>query len=201
MRTSSLVLALLALPALVGGAGLSGTLVLPPQSVWAATAQKTAKAKPAPAAVEKNVYEGEAPTKAKELDSFLELLPRFRAWARENGEQVHPALKNGKADFVYSRKAAAWVREHGWQPKRFFCVMGRMAAAMVMVEEGNDMGAARPADMPNITQGELDLARKNLGSLLRAGGDAPAPEPAPAISPRKYPEPQQFAAPRYVKKP
>lgn len=198
MRRARLVLALLAL---FGLTGLSGLAPFPPQTVWAATAQKTAKAKSAPVAAEKNVYEGEAPTSAQELDSFLGVLPRFRAWARENGEQVHPALKNGKADFVYSRKAAAWVREHGWQPKRFFCVMGRMAAAMVIVEEGNDLGATRPSDMPNITQSELDLARKNLGSLLRAGGDAPASEPPPAASPKKYPEPQQFAAPRYVKKP
>lgn len=205
MRPVCLALALLILPALPvlpdmsDGAGQALVLWGAPQRTLAAAPQKTAKAKPAQSVAERNVYEGEAPTSAKELDSFLELLPRFRTWARENGEQAHPALKNGKADFVYSRKAASWVRENGWQPKRFFCVMGRMAAAMVIVEEGNDMGAARPADMPALAQSELDLARKNLGSLLRAGGDAPVSKSAPTANPKKYPEPQQFAAPRYAK--
>ena len=198
MRIFCLACALLVLSGL---AGLTAWSPCPSQSAWAAAPLKSAKAKAATPRAEKSVYEDEAPTSARELDSFLEILPRFRAWARENGEQVHPSIRNGKADFFYSGKAAAWVQQLGWQPKRFFCVMGRMAAAMVMVEEGNDMGAARPADMPSITQGELDLARRNLGSLLRAGGDAPTPEPAPAVSPKKYPEPQQFAAPRYVEKP
>ncbi len=199
MRVVCLALALTILPALPAPSVLPALPDLGGGVVLAAAAQKAAKPKSTQAAAEKNVYEGQAPTSAKELDSFLELLPRFRTWARENGEQAHPVLKNGKADFVYSRKAATWVSEHGWQPKRFFCVMGRMAAAMVIVEEGNDMGAARPADMPTIAQSELDLARKNLGSLLRAGGDAPASETAPAARSKKYPEPQQFAAPRYAK--
>lgn len=144
-----------------------------------------------------NVYDGEPPVSSKELSDFLDVLPQFRSWAKASGEEVHPQLNNGKADFLYSPKAADWVQEHGWQPKRFFCVMGRMAAAMVIVEEGNDMSATRPSDMPSVTQAELDLARKNLASLLRAGGDAPAP--APAVTPAKYPAPQQFAAPRYAK--
>ena len=166
-----------------------------PKATPKAQAQSAKKNATAPRAA--TVYDNEPPVSSKELSDFLDVLPRFRSWAKAGGEEVHPQLTNGKADFLYSPKAADWVQEHGWQPKRFFCVMGRMAAAMVIVEEGNDMSADRPGDMPTVTQGELDLARKNLGSLLRAGGDAPAP--APAVSPAKYPAPQQFAAPRYAK--
>ena len=95
------------------------------------------------------------------------------AWARESGEEAHPVLRNGKADFVYSPRAAEWVRAQGWEPVRFFCVMGRMAAALVIVEEGNDMRGTRPRDMPGVTEEELALARRHLGTMLKAGGDAP----------------------------
>ena len=64
----------------------------------------------------------------------------------------------------------------GWQPARFFCVMGRLAAALVIVEEGNDMGS-RPADMPSVTNEELELARRHLGTLLMAGGAVPPARP------------------------
>ena len=64
----------------------------------------------------------------------------------------------------------------GWQPARFFCVMGRLAAALVIVEEGNDMGS-RPADMPSVSNEELALTRRHIGTLLTAGGDAPPIRP------------------------
>ena len=119
-----------------------------------------------------NVYAGQPPVTEKELLAFTELLPQFRAWAREGREEAHPVLRAGKADFLYSPKAADWVTARGWQPARFFCVMGRLAAALVIVEEGNDMGS-RPADMPSVTNEELELARRHLGILLTAGGEAP----------------------------
>ena len=119
-----------------------------------------------------NVYAGQPAVTEKELLAFADLLPRFRAWAREGHEEAHPVVRAGKADFLYSPKAAEWVTAQGWQPARFFCVMGRLAAALVIVEEGNDMGT-RPADMPSVTNDELELARRHLGTLLTAGGDAP----------------------------
>lgn len=118
------------------------------------------------------VYDKQPPVTDKELLGFLELLPQFRAWAKSSNEEAHPVLRNGKADFLYSAQAAAWVQGHGWVPARFFCVMGRMAAALVIVEEGNSQ-SARARDMPEVTDAELALARRHLGSLLRAGGDVP----------------------------
>ena len=100
-------------------------------------------------------------------------MPQFRSWAKSNNEEAHPILRNGKADFLYSPAAAAWVQEHKWNPVRFFCVMGRMAAALSIVEEGNDMTGARSKDMPAVSEGELALARRHLGTMLKAGGDAP----------------------------
>ncbi|MDO5483279.1 MAG: serine/threonine protein phosphatase [Desulfovibrionaceae bacterium] len=119
------------------------------------------------------VYDRQAPVTEKELLAFLDVLPRFRAWAHENREEAHPVLRNGKADFLYSEQAAIWVKSQGWEPVRFFCVMGRMAAAMVIVEEGNDMRGTRPPDMPGVSQKELDLARRHMGAMLKAGGHAP----------------------------
>ena len=109
----------------------------------------------------------------KELLDFLELLPQFRAWAKSNNEEAHPIMRNNKADFLYSPNAAAWVQAHNWNPVRFFCVMGRMAAALSIVEEGNDMSGARSKDMPEVSEGELALARRHLGTMLKAGGDVP----------------------------
>ena len=119
------------------------------------------------------MYENHPPVTDKELVGFLEILPRFRAWAKEHKEEAHPVLRNGKADFLYSPQAAEWVRAQGWDPVRFFCVMGRMAAALVIVEEGNDMSGTRPRDMPGVTEEELALARRHLGTMLKAGGNAP----------------------------
>lgn len=120
-----------------------------------------------------NVYDKQPPVTDKELLDFLDLLPQFRSWAKSNNEEAHPILRNGKADFLYSPSAAAWVQEHKWNPVRFFCVMGRMAAALSIVEEGNDMTGARSKDMPAVSEGELALARRHLGTMLKAGGDAP----------------------------
>ena len=55
--------------------------------------------------------------------------------------------------------------------------MGRMAAALVIVEEGNDIPGTRPADMPTVSKSELELARRHLGVLLKIGGQPPPIEP------------------------
>lgn len=125
------------------------------------------------AAAAANVYAGQPAVTEKEVLAFAEILPRFRAWARDGHEEAHPVVRGGKADFLYSPRAAEWVTGQGWQPARFFCVMGRLAAALVIVEEGNDMRGTRPADMPSVTPEELALVRRHLGILLTAGGDAP----------------------------
>ena len=119
------------------------------------------------------VYEKQPPVTDKELLNFLEVLPHFRAWAKANNEEAHPTLNNGKADFKYSPQAAAWVEQQSWNPVRFFCVMGRMAAALAIVEEGNDMNGVRSKDMPEVTEGELALARRHLGTMLKVSGDVP----------------------------
>ncbi|MDR1857599.1 MAG: hypothetical protein LBR22_10690 [Desulfovibrio sp.] len=128
-------------------------------------ARKPAPAAPAPAAT--NVYDGQPPVTEKELGAFLQTLPAFRVWARENREEAGPVDAGGKPDFQYSAAAGQWVKDHGWDPRRFFCVMGRMAAALVIVEEGNDMGRNRPRDMPEVRDEELDLTRRNIGSILK----------------------------------
>lgn len=122
------------------------------------------------AATASSVYDKQPDVTEKELLQFLELLPQFRQWTRAKKEEAHPVLRKGKADFLYSDKAAQWVKEKGWDARRFFCVMGRMAAALVMVEEGGN-SMARPKDMPEVSKAELELARKHLGSILKASMD------------------------------
>ena len=118
------------------------------------------------AAAVTTVYDGQGPVEEKELLRFLDVLPQFRNWARENRIEAHPVARRGKADFLYPDDAARWVEAKGWDARRFFCVMGRMAAALVIVEEGNDL-QVRPKDMPVVDKAEVELARKHLGSLLK----------------------------------
>lgn len=103
---------------------------------------------------------------------FAGLLPDFRKWCHAQGEKAHPAVRKGKADFVYSEAAAGWARSHGWDDRRFFCVMGRSAAALatIMAEEGKKK-PAHYKDMPKVSQKELDLVRLHLGELLKAGSE------------------------------
>ncbi len=120
-----------------------------------------------------NVYEKQSPITDKELTSFIQILPQFRAWAIAQKEQAHPEVVQGKADFVYSDAAKKWVQAHNWDPRRFFSVMGKAAAGIYIISEGGAQ-AKRSSDMPNISQGELNLIQKYLTQLLEAGkGTAP----------------------------
>ena len=119
-----------------------------------------------------SVYANQPVVTEKELLRFLDVLPQFRAWAKAAHEEAHPILRNGKADFLYSDKAAAWVQARNWLPVRFFCVMGRMAAALAIVEDGHDLGP-RAKDMPAVSAEELALVRRHLGSILKASGAVP----------------------------
>lgn len=104
-----------------------------------------------------------------ELDKLIDDLPRFRAWVKANGEKVHPVLAtSGKPSFLYSPKTAAQVEQLGWEPGRFFCVMGRAAAALAIIEQGADLTSSPPADMPRVSPAEMDAVRHNLTGLLQA---------------------------------
>ena len=57
-----------------------------------------------------SVYDKQPPVTEKEVLGFVELLPRFRQWARDNKEEAHPVRRKGRPDFLYSPEAAAWVK-------------------------------------------------------------------------------------------
>ncbi|MBR4741435.1 MAG: hypothetical protein IK079_00860 [Desulfovibrio sp.] len=125
----------------------------------------------------------------------MEVLPHFRTWAQKNHEEAHPTLTKGQPDFLYSAKAAQWVKEKGFDPRRFFCVMGKMAAALVVVEEGNDFHGTRPLDMPKVEENEVKLAAKNLDKMLTASGKLPtktvlSPMSVPSTKPVLPPKPK-----------
>lgn len=135
-----------------------------------------------------SVYSNQPEFTEKELLRFAEALPQFRAWARAQGEKAHPSVRSGQPDFTYSRAAADWVVQHGWDEQRFFCVMGRAAAALATVTSADDKGkAAKHKDMPSVTQNELSLVQKHLGELLKAGSDDKAPQMMPQTAPRTLP--------------
>lgn len=116
------------------------------------------------------VYDQQVPFSEQELVQFMELLPRFRQWVKTAKADVHPSVDAHKrADFSYDAQTARWVQERGWDPVRFFCVMGRSAAALALVEAGGTMKDPRPASMPEVAESEMLLVRRHLGSLLRAG--------------------------------
>ncbi len=119
-----------------------------------------------------SVYADQPEFTEQELMRFAKLLPDFRKWCHAQGEKAHPAVRKGKADFVYSEAVAGWARSHGWDDRRFFCVMGRSAAALatIMAEEDKKK-PAHYKDMPKVSQKELDLVRLHLGELLKAGSE------------------------------
>ena len=123
-----------------------------------------------------DVY-AQAPYTEKELVRFTESMPHFLTWARAAGTiPAHPVTNAaGKPDFTYTPEAAAKAQELGWEPRRFFYLMGKTAAALYLVGEGTDLMYALPPDMPTVTETEMALARKHLASLLRAGADGPPP--------------------------
>jgi hypothetical protein len=138
-------------------------------------AQNTPAAPPREAVPTQDVYAQSAFTE-KELVRFMESMPRFLAWMRAGTAKAHPVTNAaGKPDFAYTPDAAAKTQELGWDPRRFFCLLGRTAAALYLVEEGTDLIQALPPDMPTVTDAEVALVRKHLASLLRAGAGGPAP--------------------------
>ncbi len=120
-----------------------------------------------------SVYENQEAMKDEELASFIKLLPQFRAWAVSAQEEASPTIVEGKADFMYSEKAADWVRQRGWDPRRFFSVMGKAAAGIYLLAEGSGVENKRSKDMPTITEDELNLVSRYLSDLLNAGSDSP----------------------------
>ncbi len=119
-----------------------------------------------------NVYEKQAPFSEKELTTFIQLLPQFRTWSTANKEVAHPKIVNNKADFIYSKAAENWVKQHKWDARRFFSIMGKAAAALYIISEGSHMNGPRPKDMPNVTQAEIDLVQRHLSKILEAGKNA-----------------------------
>ncbi|MDR0816677.1 MAG: serine/threonine protein phosphatase [Desulfovibrio sp.] len=133
-----------------------------------AAQQAKATPKKAVSATVATVYDKQPLVTDAELARFLKILPQFRRWTSENKENAGPVARKGRADFLYSARAADWVITKGWKPERFFCVMGRMAAAIFILEEGNDMSGEHPPDMPEVAEEELNLTRRHLEAILKA---------------------------------
>jgi len=146
----------------------------------ATTNKQAGETTPATAAVQSavstsDVYAQSAYTE-KELVSFIESMPHFLAWMRASKAKAHPVMNAaGKPDFTYTPEVAAKTRELGWEPRRFFCLLGRTAAALFLVEEGTDHMNALPPDMPTVTEAEMALVRKHLAALLRVRAGSPTP--------------------------
>ena len=120
-----------------------------------------------PLAASADFYDQPPMTEA-ELLKFIDDMPSYLQWARHNKEQAHPDLdKQGRPSFSYSAKAAAKMTELGWKAERFFCVMGRTAAALAL--GGRKPGLDKPVDMPMISPKELTLVRRHMDKLEAIG--------------------------------
>jgi hypothetical protein len=159
---------------------LAAQSIPPKQSARKSAAASKQAAAPKPAAPwtvtpAPDVY-AQDPYTEKELVFFIESMPHFLAWARSGKVQAHPVTNAaGKPDFAYTPEAAVKAQELGWEPRRFFCLLGRSAAALYLVGEGTDAVHTLPSDMPAVTETEMALVRKHLASLLRAGAGGPPP--------------------------
>lgn len=58
----------------------------------------------------------------------------------------------------------------------FFCIMGRAAAAVAIIQQGDAITKEPPIEMPNVSDDELDVVRRNLPGLLKAISPAPTPK-------------------------
>ena len=54
--------------------------------------------------------------------------------------------------------------------------MGRAAAAVAIIQQGNAITKTPPIDMPNVSDDELDLVRRHLPTLLKAVNQTPTPK-------------------------
>lgn len=119
-------------------------------------------------AIAETLY-NQPPFTEKELNQFIDDLPRFREWVRASKENAHPVLdESGAPDFLYSKNAAGYIAAAGWKPERFFCIMGRSAAAVALIQQGDAIAKNPPMEMPNVSDDELDIVRRNLPTLLKA---------------------------------
>lgn len=118
----------------------------------------------------KSVYDGQGDMTEEELLRFTRHLPEFRAYASASGETAHPTTSDGRPDFTWSEGAAQWARGRGWEPARFFVVMGRTAAAIVLIAEG-EAAREKYRDMPEVSERDRRLVTKHLGEVLKAGAD------------------------------
>lgn len=131
-----------------------------------------------------SVYDNQAEFTEAELLKLCRDLPEFRAWVKTSGEKPHPSVRKGKADFTYSEQAADWARFRGWDDRRFFCVMGRSAAAFAQLTDGAKQSQYR--DMPTLTRKELDLVELHMGEIMKAfSGESKA---APSLRGKKQPD-------------
>ena len=108
------------------------------------------------------------PMTEAELLKFIDDMPHYLAWARQHNEQAHPSLdEQGRPAFAYSAAAAARVEQMGWKAERFFCVMGRTAAALAL--GGRKATRDKPVDMPMVSPAELNLVRRHMDALETLG--------------------------------
>lgn len=149
---------------------LVATLSLTPVLAQDALAARAVQKKAAQAVT---VYENQPPVTDKELVGFLEILPRFRAWARSirkrpirscatvrRTSSIRPKRRNGCAPragtrYAFSASWAAWPRPWSlWRRQR---------------HERHP-----PARHARRHRGRAGSGRRHLGTMLKAGGNAPA---------------------------
>lgn len=116
------------------------------------------------------------PFSEKELNQFIADLPRFRAWIKTNKEKAHPIVNEaGEPDFLYSKNAAGYI-EAAAGNRNAFLHYGASRRAVAIIQQGDAITKEPPIEMPNVSDDELDVVRRNLPGLLKAISPAPTPK-------------------------
>lgn len=107
------------------------------------------------------------PFSEKELQRFIADFPGFRAWCKAQRIQPRPLVDaSGKADLAYTPETGTYLKNGGWEPERFLCLFGRVAAGVAMIQNERSDADPKPLDMPGVSNDELDLVRRHLPELL-----------------------------------
>lgn len=118
-------------------------------------------------------FHDQAPMTNAEVEQFAKDFPAFKQWMFENkvtAESAKPTVDaSGNPSFIWDDQVAAWFLGKEWTPERFFYVMTHCSAAISIIRKGDALtGANRPADMPAISEYEMNLVRQYEEMLLKS---------------------------------
>lgn len=118
-------------------------------------------------------FHDQPPMTNADVEQFAKDFPSFKQWMFENkitADSARPTVDAaGNPSFLWDEKVAPWFVGKAWTPERFFYVMTHCSAAVSVMRQGDALkGANRPADMPVVSEYEINLVRQYEDMLMQA---------------------------------